>query len=124
MAEHNQLGTYGEDVAAKYLENKGLTILDRNWHSGHKEIDLIAQDSGTLVIAEVKTRSSLAYGDPQDAIDSRKIIRIVKATDAYLRMKRLDLPVRFDIITIVKTGSRLHIEHIEDAFTAPLLKAW
>lgn len=121
MAKHNELGMTGEAVAVDYLLNNGYEIVDRNWRSGHKEIDIIAAKNGMLVIVEVKTRKNSQYGNPEDAVTDRKIRRIVTATDAYLRLKMIDMQVRFDVITIlIKDNSVLSIEHIKDAFYAPI----
>lgn len=120
MAEHNILGNSGEDLASRYLQSKGYTIIERNWRCGHKELDLIAIDDGELVIVEVKTRSGLRYGNPQDAVTDSKIRKIVSAAHAYIRYRRVDLPVRFDIVSIVSDGNNDTIEHIERAFIPPL----
>lgn len=120
MAEHNILGKCGEDIAAEYLEAKGYEVLDRNWRSGHKELDLVARQGDTLVVVEVKTRRNAEYGDAQDAVDDRKIRRIVSAADAYVRLKRIDLDVRFDIVTITGENGTNSIEHIEEAFFPPI----
>ncbi len=120
MAEHNILGRSGELLAAEYLENKGYMVLDRNWRSGHKELDLVARSGNTLVVVEVKTRGSARFGNPEDAVDMRKIRRLVLATDAYLRLKCLDMNVRFDIVTIIDSGGKVTVEHIEDAFFPPI----
>jgi putative endonuclease len=118
MAAHNEFGIEGEDKAANYLIREGYTILDRNWRSGHKELDIVAEKDGTLVVAEVKTRTSSKYGNPEDAVTPRKIRNTVLAADAYIRFNRIDLPVRFDIISILSNGDV--INHIEDAFRSPV----
>ena len=110
MASHNELGKEGENAAVKYLLEKGYEIRHRNWHSGH----------GELVIVEVKTRSDACFGQPEDAVDRRKIRSIVASTDAYVRKFAIDLPVRFDIITVVGNRPPFHIAHIEDAFFPPV----
>lgn len=120
MAKHNILGNSGEDSACEYLKRKGYGIIERNWRIGHKEIDLIARDGDELVIVEVKTRSGLRFGNPQDAVTDRKIMKIVSAAHAYVRYRRIDLPIRFDIISIVNDGCQETIEHIERAFIPPL----
>ena len=109
MASHNILGTTGESQAACFLENNGYTILHRNWRSGHKELDIVATIDNTLIIVEVKTRSSVDFGNPQDAVNSRKIKRIVSATDAYIRLFSIDMPVRFDVITLIGKGETVRI---------------
>lgn len=120
MASHNELGTKGEDIAARFLEVAGYTILERNWRSGHREIDIVARKEDLLIIIEVKTRSGTSFGDPEDAVTDKKIRRIVSAADAYLRHSNLELPVRFDIITIIDNNGHIDIRHIEEAFFPPI----
>ena len=116
MNNNQDFGKLGEDLAVNYLVNKGYRILERNWRSGHKEIDIIALDGDTLVAVEVKTRKSNTYGEPDIAVGVMKQRMLIWAADAYVRFKNLDVDVRFDIISIVITDTGEHIEHIEDAF--------
>jgi len=116
MAEHNELGKKGEDIAAEYLQSKGFQILDRNWHNGHEEIDIVAKDGEMLVVVEVKTRFSDDYGDPDLAITKGKQNSIVRTADAYIISHNLDVDTRFDVISIILNGKERKIEHIEDAF--------
>lgn len=120
MAEHNELGKEGEEVAANYLLAKGYTLRHRNWRSGKKELDIVAEYGDELIVVEVKTRKDTRFGNPEDAVTNQKIRRIVASTDAYLRKFALDLPVRFDIITIVGQKAPYAIEHITDAFFPPI----
>jgi putative endonuclease len=106
----------GEELAADYLRDNGYTILDTNWTFQKAEIDIIAKFENTLAIVEVKTRSSLEFGLPQDFVKPTKIQLLVKAVDAYVNQKKLDLEVRFDIIAIYKEEKSFAIEHIIDAF--------
>jgi putative endonuclease len=116
MIEPHDLGKIGEELAVNYLINKGYQILERNWHSGHKEIDIIALDGDTLVAVEVKTRKSNTFGEPDIAVGVMKQKMLIWAADAYVRYRNLDVDVRFDIISIVFTDKDKHLEHIEDAF--------
>ncbi|MGL5937684.1 MAG: YraN family protein [Phocaeicola sp.] len=120
MAQHNELGQTGEDWAAKYLINKGYKLLHRNWRSGKKELDIIAERKGVLIIIEVKTRQNLTYGAPEEAVTNQKIRRIIASTDAYLRKNQIDLPVQFDIITVVGKTAPFELTHIEEAFLPPI----
>lgn len=120
MAAHNTLGQSGENAAAAYLERNGYVIRHRNWRQHHLELDIVSAWEGTLVVVEVKTRSTTDFQEPQEAVDGKKIRHIVRATDAYLRQYCLDCPVRFDIITAVGSDGKFHIEHIKDAFQSPL----
>lgn len=116
MARHNDFGTLGEDIAADYLRRKGYVLLDRNWRSGHKEIDIVARQDDTLVFVEVKARTNVMYGNPEDAVTKRKMHLLVLAADAYLRCNALDCEVRFDVITITGTTKKPYIRHYEHAF--------
>ena len=78
MSAHNILGKAGEDAAAKYLEQNGYTIRDRNWRKNHLELDIVADKDKELIIVEVKTRSNTDYIEPQDAVNWQKIRRIVE----------------------------------------------
>lgn len=119
MAEGNELGKEGEALAREYLQRKGYRVLHANWRWHHYELDIVAIEDGELVVAEVKTRSADFLISPEDAVDTKKIRRIVAAADAYVRYFNLDLPVRFDIITLVKGKDGYRIDHIDDAFYAP-----
>lgn len=119
MAEHNKLGKEGELVAEAYLLGKGYTILERNWFSTHKELDIIAVKNGWLIVVEVKTRTGYTWEPPEDAVNLRKIKHIVKAANHYVCLHQIDAPVRFDIISVVLEKGNWNIEHIEDAFLAP-----
>lgn len=116
MAQHNDFGTLGEDIAVDYLRRKGYVLLDRNWRSGHKEIDIVARQDDTLVFVEVKARANVIYGNPEDAVTKRKMHLLVLAADAYLRCNALDCEVRFDVITITGTAQKPYIRHYEHAF--------
>ena len=116
MAKHNDLGKLGEELAVDYLTKNGYTILATNWTFQKAEIDIIAQKENTLAIVEVKTRSSLEFGSPQDFVKPKKIQLLVKAVDAYVNQKNLDFEVRFDIIAIHKEDKSFAIEHLVDAF--------
>lgn len=117
MAAHNELGHWGEDVAADYLRRKGYTIVERDWRSGHYDLDIIACDGETLVFVEVKTRSNRMFSDPETAVGYQKIRNLQQAANHYVKYRHIDLPIRFDIITVVGAmGDTPEVEHIEDAF--------
>ena len=120
MAAHNELGKEGEDEAVRYLETKGYRICHRNWRSGRKELDIVAEHQGELIVVEVRTRRNQTYGTPEESISEAKIRRIVSSADAYVRKFRIDLPVRFDILSLTGIAKPLKIEHIEDAFYPPI----
>lgn len=116
MAEHNDLGKFGEGLAIDFLVKKGYKIKEKNWRFQKAEVDIIAQIENTLVAVEVKTRSTDYFGNPQDFIKPKKIKLLVKAIDEYVNRNDLDVEVRFDVIAIIKTEKEAKIEHLEDAF--------
>ena len=116
MAEHNDFGKLGEELAVNYLIEKGYEILERNWRNIHKEIDIIARDGKDLVIVEVKTRQSDENGEPDMAVTRQKQTRLISAANAYLFQNSLDINTRFDIISIIMKDNSPVINHIEDAF--------
>lgn len=116
MAQHNELGKKGEQLAVDYLLKKGYGIVERNYRFDKAEVDIIASKNDTLAIVEVKTRSSADFGNPQDFVKPKQIQHLVKAVNEYVTVNELDVDVRFDIIAIVKKGKQYDIEHLKDAF--------
>jgi len=113
--QSHQLGIHGEDQACRYLENKGYLIVERNWRFRKAEIDIIAVKGNTLVIVEVKTRSTASFGDPVDFIGRAKIEMLRKATNAYVNSNGINLEVRFDFIGIVSRSNQQKLTHVKDA---------
>ena len=102
MAAHNELGQWGEDLAAAYLQGKGYQIVERDWKSGRRDIDIIARnEAGTIVFVEVKTRRSRVFGEPEESIDFRKLQSLQLAINHYIKSHRINGKVRFDIISKV-----------------------
>jgi len=117
MAYHNELGALGEELAVQYLVREGYKILERNYFYNKAEIDIIAQkDPNVLVVVEVKTRNSTAFGNPQDFVTKKKIKFLVKAAHEYVVQNSLDVEVQFDIIAVLKNKSEERIEHFKNAF--------
>ena len=116
MAQHNELGKIGEELAIDFLIKKGYKIRDKNWRYLKAEVDIVAQKEDTIVAVEVKTRSSDYFGDPQDFITKKKIKLLVMAMNEYVVSKDLDVEVRFDIIAILQNKKAFKIEHLKDAF--------
>lgn len=117
MDEHLKTGTIGEELACRYLESLGYTIHERNWRYGHKEVDIIAQWGPTLVLAEVKTRSSGSYLKARESVTREKERFLIQAADHYVRLHHLELEVRYDIIALDIASDRTYtIEHILNAF--------
>ncbi len=116
MAQHNELGKKGEQLAVDFLLKNGYNILERNYRFDKAEVDIIARQNDTLAVIEVKTRSSTDFGNPQDFVKPKQIQRLVKAVDEYVNVNSLDVEVRFDIIAIIREGKSFNIEHLENAF--------
>ncbi len=108
-------GKHYEDRAARYFQEHRFEILERNWRTGHWEIDLIVKKDNLIVFVEVKSSASLNYGHPAEWVDARKINHLVKAAQQYLFDKNIKgCDLRFDVVTF--TGDRL--EHFPNAFPA------
>lgn len=116
MANHNELGKKGEELAVAYLVENGYDILERNYVFQKAEVDIIAKHENLIVVVEVKTRSTKTFGNPQDFLKPKQMQRIVKAVDYYVTSNQLDVEVRFDIIAIVKDQNQFEIEHLENAY--------
>ena len=116
MSEHRSLGDRGEKLALQHLENKGYTIINKNWRSGKREIDIIAEDDDFIVFIEVKTRTIDYQLHPRDAVSVPKQRNIIFAATNLLERNPTEKEVRFDIISIVIDGRKWDIEHIIDAF--------
>lgn len=119
MGASIERGQSGEALAERYLLGQGLTILERGWRSGALEVDLIAQEADELVIVEVKTRSLQAgYPSPIEAVDRRKQRNLIRAANAYLIEKRLQLSVRYDVVGILLSPieGEVIVEHVRSAF--------
>lgn len=123
MARHNDTGKWGEELATEMLRGKGYTIIERDWHSGYRDIDIIARtpDSRTVVFVEVKTRTQDIIMRPEDAVTEKKIRNIGLAANNYVKMHDVVDELRFDLVTIVGENPKVaKVEHIADAFN-PLL---
>ena len=117
MAGHNELGSHGEEIAVRYLLERSYDILERNWRCGRLEVDIIARIDDQMVIAEVKTRTDGFVESLGEAVDKRKQDLLIRAANAYIAIKNLDLDVRFDIIAVIFEGkTKFQVQHIENAF--------
>lgn len=90
--------------------------METNWKDGRREIDIIARQGDVIVFVEVKTRSGAFYGWPEEAVGEQKIDHLADAAETYLLDKRLDMEIRFDIISIIHKEGKLDLYHIQDAF--------
>ncbi len=118
--ERISLGKHGEELASEFLESAGLRIIVRNYRNKTGEIDIIARDQETLVFVEVKTRKSLTYGQPYEAVSRKKQKQICRLALYYMTRNKLhDQAVRFDVISIVMTSNENpKIEHLINCFEA------
>ena len=117
MAEHNELGKHGEALALSYLEQKGYEILEENWCHGKAEVDLIAYINKQLIFVEVKTRSSVAFGFPEEFVSNAKQRLMQFAAEEYIELMSHKGEIRFDIISVLfNKQNKFTINHIEDAF--------
>ena len=116
MAEHLRTGAAGEQLACQWLLDHGFTLLHRNWRHGRDEIDIVAREGRFLVVVEVKTLTSSRWGDPEDAVDQRKRMKLMRAADGLIEQTEEDLELRFDVIAITHTPQGPEILHIPDAF--------
>lgn len=113
------MGEWGEKAAAAYLQLHGWTILDQNYRSGHKEIDLVARRGEVVAFVEVKTRRSNAFGHPLESVDSRKRREIDSAAARWLLDRGSDrLAYRFDVVSVLPgPDGTTRIEHLENAWS-------
>jgi putative endonuclease len=122
MRVKDAVGRHGEQLAARHLEAAGLQILERNWRCRDGELDIVARDGQVLVFAEVKTRSSLAFGTPAEAVDRAKSARIRHLALRWIMAQR-DVhgphfwsEVRFDVVSVVRGRSGFEVTHLAGAF--------
>jgi putative endonuclease len=113
----NAVGAYGERLAARYLTEVGMTILDRNWRCDQGEIDIVAMDDSCLVIVEVKTRRSLSYGSPVEAVTAVKAARLRRLAGCWMTNHRSLVgsvaEVRIDVIGVLRPArGPAQIEHL------------
>jgi putative endonuclease len=102
-ASRQALGAYGEEVAARYLADAGLTVLERNWRCDLGEVDLVCREGATLVICEVKTRSSLAAGTPHEAITAAKLARLKRLGERWVLDRGIrPAGIRVDLVAVLR----------------------
>lgn len=114
MSDKIEIGREGENLAAEFLKDKGWQIVSRNFRHKKAEIDLIIARDDWTVFVEVKTRSSAAYGEPEEFVDEFKARKIFEAAEEYIFSTNWLGHVRFDVVSI-KLGSPPEIVHFEDA---------
>ncbi|HOY38316.1 MAG: YraN family protein [Bacteroidales bacterium] len=121
MANHNDTGNKGEMLAAQYLISHGFEILSTNWHSQHREVDIIARKNGLIVFVEVKTRSSDQWQRPEESVDARKQKLLIEAAGDYMANYPDDAEARFDVVSVVlNANGDVKITHFPEAFIPEL----
>ena len=114
MYLRHEIGKIGEDLATKYLENLGYTIIERNFVAMQGEIDIIAKDKEELVFIEVKTRTNTLYGKPIDAVNEIKQKHLISTTKYYLYSKHLENEfVRLDVVEVYLREGLYRVNHIK-----------
>jgi putative endonuclease len=116
MTEKIKIGTDGEQLAAALLQEKGYQVLERNYRYRRSEIDLIVRRENWLVFVEVKTRSSAAFGFPEEFVEPKQKTRILEGADYYQYITEWTGNVRYDIIAVSIDQGEPQLLHIEDAF--------
>ena len=117
MGRTQSAGNRGEAAVARYLRQKGYTLLESQWRCRFGELDLVARDRhSTVCIVEVKLRGTNSIALPREFVDSRKQQRLRSAAEVYLASKELDAPVRFDVAEVYDEGGSLRIKYIENTF--------
>ena len=121
----HSLGAYGERMAERYLTDRGLAVLDRNWRCDLGEIDIVARDGACLVVCEVKARRSTTFGQPIEAVNYRKLARLRRLAAVWLAQRReAGTPVsgiasvRVDVVGVLRPRrGPCRIEHVRGAFS-------
>lgn len=116
MTDNIKKGNEGENLAASFLEGKGFQIVERNYRYKRSEIDLIVTKENWLIFIEVKTRSSHAFGYPEEFVDEKKVEKIMEGAAHYIFEKNWNGNVRYDIVSVSLTDGKPSITHFEDAF--------
>jgi putative endonuclease len=117
MAEHNKLGTDGEDLAASWLEEKGYEILHRNWRHSHYEIDIVALKNKFLHFIEVKSRNASPFGYPEDSVGKKKFKNLQRAAHEYIFLNPGYKWIQYDILSItLSKGKEPEFFLLEDVF--------
>jgi putative endonuclease len=115
--EGKQLGKNGEDFTAVYIENEGMEVVARNYHSRYGEVDIIALDGDTYAFVEVKTRTGTAYGTAGEAVGFSKRKKLLMTACCYIEQEQLDgFNFRFDVAQVYVKNDGMHMDYIKNAF--------
>ncbi len=115
MSKKAELGVKGELLAAEYLVSNEYVIEKKNYRYKHAEIDIIAKKDQLLVFVEVKTRTKIDFGFPEDFVDQKKAAKVGEGAEQYVFENNWNGDIRFDIISVI-VGDRVEVKHFKDAF--------
>lgn len=116
VLKNSETGRRGEDVALAWLQAQGFRLLDRNWRSNHKELDLVVESAARVHIVEVKTMTAPLQIRPYEKVDAVKQGRLVAAANHYIAARQVRKEVQFDVVSVVFDGERTEVEYIPEAF--------
>ena len=117
---HYHLGERGETVASAYLKKQGYKILEKNYRCKIGEIDLVVQKNGRVIFVEIKTRSSDAFGRPEESVHAAKQKKLIRLAQWYLKSHpKISGPVGFDVLALTGLEGSFSIRHIPQAFILP-----
>lgn len=114
--QKQESGDTGEKLAVDFLKNKGLEIVGLNLRAGRAEFDIVANDKGTLVFVEVKTRNTAFFGNPEDFVTEKKQMTLSNGAARYIEKHNFQGEIRFDIVAVILNKTKAEIVHFEDAF--------
>lgn len=112
MSTKDALGAWGEEYAARYLKQAGFEIVCRNWRSAAGEVDLLLRRADLLVVCEVKTRRSHSHGHPDEAVDARRMSRLIAAAE-LIAASNSGMTVRIDVVSITADNHAIVVQHRE-----------
>lgn len=117
MPEHIELGKLGENLACEFLQQKGFTLLFRNWRHSNAEIDIIVTRDGILHFVEVKTRSNKNFGEPEESVTNKKMQKLIDAAEAFQEKYPQWTRIQFDILSIMmEKGVATEYFMLEDVY--------
>lgn len=117
MSDKIKKGNEGEALAAQFLIDKGYQLLERNYRFKRSEIDLIVQKNNCLVFVEVKLRTSIAFGYPEEFVSAKKAAKIMEGAEQYIYQTNWSGNIRYDIVAIHQQNGQTELVQIEDAFS-------
>ena len=121
VLKKSETGRRGEDLALAWLERRGFRLLDRNWRSGHKELDLVVESAERVHVVEVKTLTPPLQVQPYEKVDAGKQMRLVTAARHYISCRKIRKEVQFDVVSVILDGDRPQVQYIPEAFF-PILR--